>query len=104
MTPTLAAAIGGLLMVCAGIVAMAASSNCPRRWRIFPGTLVATGSLYGSDRLLQFFTDTGYLEDARGWVIVVAMVAALGTVCLLAWMITHACPKCHLRVSREKFG
>ena len=95
MTPTLAGAIGGALMMLAGIVAMATMSNCPRRWRVWPAALVALGALYGSDRLLQVLTDTGYLYDVRGLVIVSAMAAALGTICVLSWMITDRCPLCH---------
>lgn len=94
MTPALAAALGGGMMVLAGILAMAAMSHCPRHWRIWPTLLVAMGALYASDRTLYVLTDAGYLEDARSWVIVVAMVAVIGTIRLLAWMIADMCPMC----------
>jgi len=95
LTPTLAGAIGGGLMMLAGIVAMGTMSHCPRRWRVWPSALIGLGALYASDRLLQVLADTGYLYDARGLVIVAAMIAALGTICALSWMVTSMCPMCH---------
>lgn len=94
MSPAMASAIGGALMICAGVVAMATLSHCPRRWRVWPAMLLALGALYGSDRTLAVFFDSGYLSNARSIVIVAAMAAALGTVCALSWMIQIACPMC----------
>lgn len=94
MTPALAAALGGALMMLAGIVAMATMSHCPRRWRVWPALLVASGALYASDRVLYVTGSGGYLEDIRAWVIVAAMLAVLGTVRVMAWMIQEMCPLC----------
>lgn len=93
MTPALAGAIGGALMMCAGIVAMATMSHCPRRWRVWPAMLLALGALYSSDRALTVISD-GYLHDVGAWVVIASMGCALGTVCVLSWMITSACPMC----------
>jgi len=93
MTPALAGAIGGALLMCAGVVAMATMSHCPRKWRVWPSLLLALGAIYSSDRVLTLLSD-GYLHDARAWVVVAAMGAALGTVCVLSWMVTSACPLC----------
>lgn len=93
MTPAMAGAIGGALMMCAGVVAMAAMSHCPRRWRVWPTMLLAFGALYSSDRVLTLVAD-GYLHDARAWIIVAALGSALGTVCVLSWMVQSACPEC----------
>lgn len=97
MSPTLAGAIGGALMMLAGILAMATMSHCPRRWRVWPAALVGLGALYGSDRLLQVLIDASYLHDVRGWVIVAAMGAALGTISVLCVMISDMCPLCQPR-------
>lgn len=97
MTTTLAAAIAGALMMLAGVVAMATMSHCPRSWRVWPAAMVALGALYGSDRLLQTVADSGYLQDARGWIIVAALAATLGTVRVLCWMIVDMCPLCQPR-------
>lgn len=94
MTPATASALGGALMMLAGILAMATMSHCPRRWRVWPATLLAAGALYASDRVLHLTGVGGYLEDARSWVVVAAMLAVLGTVRVLAWMIQEMCPLC----------
>lgn len=94
MNPAMASAIGGALMICAAVVAMATLSDCPRRWRVWPALLLALGSLYASDRTLEVFFDSGYLNSVRAMVIISAMSAALGTICVMSWMIRRACPMC----------
>jgi len=103
MSQALAGAIAGALLMCAGIVGMAAMSHCPRRWRIWPSMLLALGALYASDRALELFAASGYLHDVRALVVIATMASVLGTVCKMAWMIHTACPMC-VRQKRHAHG
>jgi hypothetical protein len=94
MTPSLAGAIGGFMLVVAGVVAMAALSHCPRRLRAWPALLLALGALVASDRLLKLMSLQAPMEDVRSWLVVLALGAALATILALCWVITTACPIC----------
>lgn len=101
MTPQLAGAIGGVLLMLAGIAAMAALSHCPRRIRVWPALLLALGALGTSDRMMRLLSLDSPLDDVRAWLMVLGIGAALGTVSAMSWVITAACPICRGTVSRQ---
>ena len=102
MTPTLAGAIGGVLLMCAGIAAMAALSHCPRRIRVWPALLLAFGAVGTSDRMMRLLSLDAPLADIRAWLAVLGIAAALGTIAAMAWVITTACPVCRGAVPRHQ--
>ena len=102
MTPQLAGAIGGVLLMMAGIAAMAALSHCPRRIRVWPALLLALGALGTSDRMMRLLSLDAPLADMRAWLAVLGIAAALGTIAAMSWVITTACPICRGTAPRHK--
>ena len=101
MTPQLAGFIGGVLLMLAGIAAMAALSHCPRRIRVWPALLLALGALGTSDRMMRLLSLDAPLADIRAWLAVLGIGAALGTIAAMTLVITTACPICRGTVPRE---
>lgn len=97
MTLGTAGAIGGVLLMCGGIIAMAALSHCPRRVRFWPALLLATGALATSDSVLKLLEAFSPFTNIRAYLTIASIAAALATVLALSCVIRAACPVCRGR-------
>lgn len=97
MTSDIASVISGVLLMCIGVIAMAALSHCPRRVRFWPALLLAAGALATSDKVLKTLEAFSPFAHVRAYLTVVSIAAALATVLSLTWIIRTACPVCQGR-------
>lgn len=94
---------GAALLFIAAVAGMAAVSHCSRRVRAWPAILLATSALVMSDRSMVLIGTDAPLVGIRWLLAIVMFGSAAGTVVVMSWLITTACPLCRGIPAKLKF-